>query len=94
MSELKTYVVETTNAFVTLAVLEQGKRRPYHAEYIGTPRFAEYSEIDDSKQVAEEFDGHLEDSHFEALLAACHREIAERAGEIINIEDTSSSNEN
>jgi hypothetical protein len=92
MNELKTYVVETTNAFVILAVSDQSNGGPYHAEYVGAPRIAGSSEIDSTKSLTEEFVGQLEDPHFEVLLAACHKEIAERAGEIISIEDTSGRN--
>ncbi|AMP03909.1 hypothetical protein CPter91_1531 [Collimonas pratensis] len=33
----------------------------------------------------EKFDGKKEDPHFDVLLAACRKEIAERGGEIISI---------
>ncbi|AMP15740.1 hypothetical protein CPter291_3505 [Collimonas pratensis] len=34
----------------------------------------------------EKFDGKKEDPHFDVLLAACHKEIVERSGEIISIQ--------
>lgn len=92
MNELKTYVVETKNVFVTLAVSEQENGGPYHATFIGAPRIVGSAETDSTEPLIEEFDGEMGDPNFEVLLAACHSEIAKRAGEIISIEETSGHN--
>ena len=85
MSELNTYVVETTNAFVTLAISDNGDGGPYRATYVGAPRIDSSRKIDPDKPLIEKFDGKKEDPHFDVLMAACHKEIAERGGEIISI---------
>ena len=86
MNELQTYIVETTNAFVTLAIADQGDGGPYQATYVGAPRIDSSRKIDPAKPLLEKFDGEKEDAHFDVLLAACHKEIEERGGEIISIQ--------
>jgi len=39
--------------------------------------------------VQEDIEGEMEDADFDVLLAACHREIVERGGDIVSIEDIS-----
>ncbi|NKI70076.1 hypothetical protein [Collimonas pratensis] len=86
MTELNTYIVETTNAFVTLAVSDSENGGPYHATYVGAPRIDSSRKFHPDKPLLEKFDGKKEDPHFDVLLAACHKEIVERSGEIISIQ--------
>jgi hypothetical protein len=85
MTKLNTYIVETTHAFVTLAISDSKNGGPYHATYVGAPRIDSSRKFDPAKPPVEKFDGEKEDPHFDVLLAACHKDIAERSGEIISI---------
>jgi hypothetical protein len=91
MRPVSTYIIETDNALFTLVVTETDEGGPYSASYIGTSPKFEQTEIDDDDigPAQEDLEGELEDADFDALLAACHREIVERGGEIVSIEDIS-----
>lgn len=90
MRPISTYIIETNNALFTLVVTETDDGGPYSASYIGTsPKFEQTDTDDDVDPVQEDIEGEMEDADFDVLLAACHREIVERGGDIVSIEDIS-----
>ena len=80
MRELKTYIVETSNVVYTLTVSEMGPSGPYHASYLGVPS---------TTPVMDAIDGEMEAPQLGSLLDACHKELADRGGKIIHVDDIS-----
>jgi len=81
--ELKTYIVETSNVVYTLTVSAVGPSGPYRASYLGVPS---------TTPVRDDIDGEMEAPQLGVLLDACHKELADRGGKIIHVDDISEEN--
>lgn len=85
----RTYMIETTNALFTLVITEASDGGRYKATYVGTRQKVELPWVDNPGLGEKDLDGEAEDVDFDALIATCHRQIAERGGEILGIQDIS-----
>jgi hypothetical protein len=93
MAQHRTYLIETTNALFSLVVMEKEPGGPYSASYIGTHQKVELPWVDNPGLQKKNLDGAAEGVDFNALVAMCHREIAQRGGEIVSIEEISGDDE-
>jgi hypothetical protein len=85
----RTYMIETTNALFTLVITETSDGGRYKATYVGTRQKVELPWVDNPGLGEKDLAGEAEDVDFDALIATCHRQIAERGGEILGIQDIS-----
>ncbi|WP_062117144.1 hypothetical protein [Collimonas pratensis] len=84
----RVYVVETSHALFTLSVMEMKQGGPYSASFVGVP-YVERPRADARYRTKIQLDGAAEGLDFNALVAMCHREMKNRGGDIISIEDIS-----
>lgn len=89
MELVRPYMIETTNALFTLVVTEDRHGGPYKATYVGTRQKVELPWVDNPGLGQKDLDGEAADVDFDVLIATCHRQIAERGGEILGIQDIS-----
>lgn len=85
----RTYMIETTNALFTLVITEASDGGRYKATYVGTRQKVELPWVDNPGLGEKDLDGEAEDVDFDALISTCHRQIAERGGKILGIQDIS-----
>jgi hypothetical protein len=85
----RTYMIETTNALFTLVITEASDGGRYKATYVGTRQKVELPWVDNPGLGEKDLDGEAEDVDFDVLILTCHRQIAERGGEILGIQDIS-----
>jgi hypothetical protein len=90
--QIRTYVVETSNALFTLVITNPINGNLYQASYSGVSPKSELPSIDDdgyNETLQASIDGELQDTNFDVLLEECRREIIEHGGEILGITDVS-----
>jgi hypothetical protein len=85
----RTYMIETTKALFTLVITEASDGGRYKATYVGTRQKVELPWVDNPGLGEKDLDGEAEDVDFDVLILTCHRQIAERGGEILGIQDIS-----